>query len=223
MILDGTLQPGERIDEVSLCAELGISRTPLREAIKVLAFEGLVQLMPNQGSMVTELTAEDVEAMFEMMEALEFQVGHLIASRATDAQIDELRSLHEQMIEFHRNGRRSEYFDTNQQIHLLLAKFTGNRFLAADYEKYLAKIRRARYLANLTQSRWDESAREHDEIIAALTARDGENLGGILREHSRRTGVIVIAAVKALCDPAHENQDSDSAVVNKRAAASSGS
>lgn len=197
MILDGTLPPGERIVEVSLCEELGISRTPLREAIKVLASEDLVKLMPSQGAVVTEVTADDVEALFEIMEALEFQIGQLVATRASDEQIKELSAMHAQMIEFRSTDRRSDYFDLNQQIHLRLASYTGNKFLAADYEKYLGKIRRARYLANLSKSRWDESAKEHDEIMAALIARDGRNLGGILREHSRRTGVIVIEAVKA--------------------------
>ena len=218
MILDGTLRPGERIAEIALCEELGISRTPLREAIKVLASEGLVELMPNQGSVVTDLTPDDVEAMFEMMEALEFQVGRLVATRATDGQIDELRDMHKRMIRFHREGKRSEYFDLNQQIHLRLASYTGNRYLAADYELYLGKIRRARYLANLSQSRWDESAMEHEEIMAALLTRDGRNLGGILREHLRRTGAIVIAAVRSqraedrAADNLTEALDADSSV-----------
>ena len=197
MILDGTLPPGERIAEVVLCKDLGISRTPLREAIKVLASEGLLNLMPSQGAVVTEVTADDVEALFEIMEALEYQVGQLVATRATDEQIEELSAMHKLMLEFHSEGKRSAYFDLNQQIHLRLASCSGNKFLAADYEKYLGKIRRARYLANLSKSRWDESANEHKEIMAALIARDGRNLGGILREHLRRTGVIVIKAVKA--------------------------
>lgn len=197
MILDGTLPPGGRIAEIALCEDLGISRTPLREAIKVLASEGLIELMPSQGAVVTEVTIDDVEALFEIMEALEDQVGQLVATRATDEQFEELRAMHERMIGFHREGKRSDYFDLNQQIHLRLATCTGNKFLATDYEKYLGKIRRARYLANLSKSRWDESAKEHEEIMAALWTRDGRNLGGILREHLRRTGVFVIEAVKA--------------------------
>lgn len=196
MILDGTLPPGERIAEQALCEELGISRTPLREALKVLASEDLVALMPNQGSMVTEVTLEDVEAMFEMMEALEYKVGHLAATRATDDDVRELQSMHERMLQHHHESRRNEYFDLNQQIHLQLARCTGNRFLAADYEDYLGKIRRARYLANLSQARWNESAREHEEIMAAIAARDGQKLGDCLREHLCRTADIVIAAVK---------------------------
>lgn len=196
MIVEGALPPGERIAEPELCTELGISRTPLREAIKVLASEGLVELRPSQGAIVTNITVEDVEAMFEMMEALEFQVGHLAAVRASDNEIQEIRDLHQRMLNYHREGRRAEYFDLNQDIHLKLAEATKNRYLLADYEKYLGKIRRARYMANLSQARWNESAQEHEEIVAALTARDGANLGGILKEHLRRTGLIVIAAVK---------------------------
>lgn len=196
MIVDGSLPAGERIPEPALCETLGISRTPLREAIKVIASEGLVELMPSLGAVVTELTVEDVEAMFEMMEALEFQVGRLVATRATEQQIQELEALHETMLVHHRDARRSAYFDLNQEIHLRLARYAGNRFLAADYERYLGKIRRARYKANFSQSRWDESVQEHKEIMAALAARDGKNLGGILCEHLRRTAAIVIEAVK---------------------------
>lgn len=196
MIVDGTLPPGQRIPEPSLCEELGISRTPLREAIKVLASEGLVELMPSLGAVVTEITVDDVEAMFEMMAGLELQVGRLVAARATDDEVRELQDLHGRMVLRHRDGLRAEYFDLNQQIHLRLAQCSGNRFLAADYARYLGKIRRARYLANLSQSRWNESVAEHEEIMAALAARDGALLGELLREHLNRTGLIVIAAIK---------------------------
>lgn len=198
MILDSTLKPGERIAEVSLCEELGISRTPLREAIKVLASEGLIDLMPNQGAVVSPLTTEGVEALFEMMEALEVQIGALVAKRASDGEIRDIQSLHNEMVECHTGGRRGEYFALNQRIHRKLASATGNSYLAADYERYQGKIRRARYLANLSQSRWDESAQEHEEIMEALNERDGERLGAILREHSNRTGAVVVAAVKNL-------------------------
>ncbi|MGI9294203.1 MAG: GntR family transcriptional regulator [Pseudomonadales bacterium] len=217
MVVEGALPPGERIAEPALCEELGISRTPLREAIKVLASEGLVELKPSQGAVVTRITGADVEALFEMMEALEFQVGHLVATRATDEDMNEVRDLHDQMLMYHRAGRRAAYFDINQEIHLKLAHATKNQYLAADYEKYLGKIRRARYMANLSQARWNESVQEHEEIMAALYARDGENLGGILREHLRRTAVIVISAIKKghAAEPASKSTSSRNRTVSE--------
>ncbi|MEO3427454.1 GntR family transcriptional regulator [Pelagibius sp. CAU 1746] len=196
MIVDRSLPPGQRIDEPSLCAELGISRTPLREAIKVLASEGLLKLMPSLGAVVTDITIEDVQAIFEMMEGLETQVGRLAAARATGAQIEELQDLHRRMLAMHCDGLRKDYFDLNQKIHLKLAIYTGNRFLAADYERYHGKIRRARYTANFSQSRWDESAKEHEEIMTALAQRDGERLSELLRDHLHETSTIVIQAIR---------------------------
>ncbi len=196
MILEGVLAPRESIAEPMLCRELGISRTPVREALKVLASEGLVRLLPNRGAMVTEVTVEDVEALFEVMETLERLAGRLAALRATDAEIEDIEGMHARMVAHHREGRRQEYFELNQRIHLRIAECAGNKVLASAYADYLGKIKRARYLANLSQARWDESVREHEEIMAALVARDGEGLGGILQEHLRRTGVIVIQAVK---------------------------
>lgn len=196
MILDGTLLPGERIAEQALCEELGISRTPLREALKVLGSEGLVELMPSQGSIVTEVTLEDVEAMFEMLEGLEEQIGRLAAARAADDDVAELHVLHARMLQCHRDGQRTQYFDINQQIHLRLAECACNRFLFADYERYQGKIRRARYLANLSSERWDESAQEHEAIMAALDSRDPETLSAVLGEHLRHTADIVVAAIR---------------------------
>ena len=196
MILEGVLPPGTRISEMALCDELGVSRTPLREALKVLASEELVELTPNRGAWVTEITVGHVVDLFEMMEALENLAGRLAASRATDAQIGELQDMHRRMLEHHREGRRQEYFDLNQAIHLRIVKLAGNSVLAAAYADYAGKIKRVRYLANLFQARWDESVQEHAEIMAALAARDGQNLGGILQEHSRRTGEVVVRAVQ---------------------------
>ena len=211
MILEGVLAPGTRISEAALCDELGVSRTPLREALKVLASEELVELTPNRGAWVTEITVEHVADMFEMMGALENLAGRLVASRAADEEVAELQDMHRRMVEHHREGRRQEYFDLNQAIHLQIVEYADNSVLAAAYADYAGKIKRVRYLANLFQARWDESVREHEEIIAALVARDGHNLGGILQEHSRRTGEVVIQAVKqsnALADTCDVTQKS---------------
>lgn len=196
MIFEGELAAGERIIEPTLCTELGISRTPLREALKVLAAEGLVELVPRQGAVVTRVTADDVAAMFEVMEGLEATVGVLAAQRVNAADLADLQAMHKRMIIEHREGRRADYYATNQAIHFKLTACTGNAHLAADYQRYQNKLWRARYQANWSQERWDESMAEHEEIMAALKAQDGTRLSTLLARHLRRTADNVVLGLR---------------------------
>ena len=152
MILEGVLSPGEAVPELKLCEDLQISRTPLREALKVLAAEDFVALLPNRGSVVREILPEEIHEVFEVMEALEGLIGKLVAERATDAEIAELKAMHEQLVSFKSSGEKHAYFDTNQTIHRRIAEISGNRVLATGYAAYADKIRRARYLANQTNA-----------------------------------------------------------------------
>lgn len=196
MILEGQLAPGRRIAEPKLCVELGISRTPLREALKVLASEGLVTLMPNRGAVVTEVTVEDIAELFEVMGALEGLVGRLAAVRASDAELAELVAAHGRLVEWHRINDRARYFAANQAIHRRIAELSGNRQLALLYADYADKIRRARYLANMSYARWSESVREHERIMEAFVARDANLLAELLQEHLRKTGAVVCDALR---------------------------
>jgi DNA-binding GntR family transcriptional regulator len=198
MILEGVLAPGEPIPELRLCEDLQISRTPLREALKVLAAEDYVTLLPNRGSVVRNIVPEEIADVFEVMCALEILVGRLAASRATDADIAELRLMHAQLVAFKTAEEKHSYFDVNQAIHRRLAEMSGNRILAADYKAYADKIRRARYLANLSSTRWAESVEEHERIMEALDARDGAKLGALLQEHILHTGAAVVDALKTM-------------------------
>lgn len=196
MILEGQLAPGRRIAEPKLCLELEISRTPLREALKVLASEGLVTLMPNRGAVVTEVTVEDIAELFEIMGALEGLVGRLAAARASDADLAGLVAAHGRLVEWHRINDRPRYFAANQAIHRRIAELSGNRQLAFLYADHADKIRRARYLANMSYARWAESVREHERIMAAFVARDADLLAGLLQEHLRKTGEVVCEALR---------------------------
>lgn len=198
MILEGTLEPGSWIAEVKLCSELGISRTPLREALKVLASENLVRLVQNRGTVVTEIEVEEVVELFEVMEALEALVGRLAAERIDEDDLAELQGLHEGMVAAHKAGRRHDYFELNQSIHLRLARLTGNKTLAETYQNFAGRIRRARYLANLSDARWAESVDEHEAFMAALARRDAGEFADRLVEHSRKTGDVVCSALRTL-------------------------
>ena len=198
MILEGELPPGAHIPEAQLCTEFGVSRTPLREALKVLASEGLVELLHSRGAIVKPISIREVADIFEVMAGLEVLNGRLVCERATDAQVDHLRGLHEQLGHHHRNGQRTEYFRLNQTIHGAIATVADNGVLLGLHADFSGKIRRARYIANMLQARWDESLEEHESFMTALLARDGELMGRRLGEHMHNTGVAVMRALREI-------------------------
>jgi len=196
MILDGDLPPGEWIAEMKLCNDLSISRTPLREALKVLASENLVTLLPNRGAVVTDIRIEEIAELFEIMDALEALVGRLAVERASDADISALQAMHKTMVGYHDSGNRAAYFDLNQSIHQRIADLSGNASLASTYAGFAGKIKRARYLANLSDARWVESVREHEGFMGELAKRDPAQFATLLADHSQHTGAVVCARLR---------------------------
>ncbi|MGE4219533.1 MAG: GntR family transcriptional regulator [Alphaproteobacteria bacterium] len=197
MIVEGELLPGTKVPERLLCERFGISRTPLREALKVLASEGLVDLHPNRGATVSALTAESIDEVFPVMGALEALSGELAAARITDTGIAEIRALHYQMAVQHVRGDLATYFRLNQAIHERILEAAGNPTLTALYRSLAGRIRRARYLANVTPERWADAVREHEAILNALAMREGAALGELLRRHLGRTCEAVKAGLRA--------------------------
>lgn len=187
MISSGELMGGQRVPEKLLCERLSISRTPLREALKVLASEGLLDLLPNRGARIARLTTKDVDEMFPVMGALEGLAGELSSQHITDAGIDEIRALHFQMAAHHKRREIGEYFALNQQIHGKIMEATGNVTLGELYASLAGRIRLARYRANFSHSRWDQAMAEHEEILEALSERDGPRLTRILKTHLENT------------------------------------
>jgi len=183
LIIEGDLAPGVRIPERELCARFQVSRTPLREALKVLASEGLIELLPNRGAVVAKLTVEDVEEMFPVMGALEALSGELAANQITDEEIAEIQALHYQMVLHYKRQELNPYFRLNQQIHERIMEAAGNATLSKMYRSLSGRIRRARYVANMSQARWDRAVAEHEEILKALVAREGRRLGELLKSH----------------------------------------
>ena len=197
MIVQGELEPGTKLNERVLCITLGTSRTPLREALKFLASEGLVELLPNRGAIVAKLDPGRVKQIFAVMGALEALAGELACRNASDAEVNEIRALHYQMLAHHARGQLAEYFRVNQEIHLKLVDASGNEPLASIYRSLNAHARRARYMANLSQQRWDQAVKEHQEMLEALSRRDGATLQGILRDHLANKLVLVMEALDA--------------------------
>ncbi len=198
LIVQGQLAPGARLNERLLCEQLGISRTPLREAIKLLALEGLVNLLPNRGAVVAPLDPGRVAEAFQVMGALEGLAGELACRQATPEQIREIRALHDEMLAMYGQGDLAAYFRYNQAIHLKIVEAARNDALAKVYRQLNANVRRARYMANLSKERWDDAVHEHEEILAALEARDVARLRRLLQDHmAHKLGAVLHALEKA--------------------------
>ncbi|HAT35149.1 MAG TPA: GntR family transcriptional regulator, partial [Rhodospirillaceae bacterium] len=116
LVLDGTLAPGQRVSERMLTERFGVSRTPLREAIRALASEGTLELLPNRGARVTKVTVEEIDELFQVMGALEALSGELATANATEADIAEVKALHYQMVLHFTRRELMDYFRLNQQI-----------------------------------------------------------------------------------------------------------
>jgi DNA-binding GntR family transcriptional regulator len=202
LIVQGRLAAGVRLNERLLTAQLGLSRTPLREAFKVLATEGLVELLPNRGAIVSQMDPVRLSESLAVMGALEALAGELACRNATDAQVNEIRALHYEMLAYHARGDLAGYFKFNQAIHLKIVKYSGNAVLFNVYRQMNGNVRRARYMANLSKERWDAAVREHDEILAALGARDVKRIKALLSDHLAHKLASVLAALPAQHDKA---------------------
>ena len=164
------LEPGSWIDELKLCAEYGISRTPLREALKVLAVEGLVTMKVRRGAYVTEMSRDDVAQVYHLLALLESDAAGEVAARATDAQLAELRALHERLEKQVR--QRDAFFAANEHFHLRLLEISGNRWrtqIVTDLRKVM-KLNRHHSL--FKQGRLADSLTEHRQLMQSLEERD---------------------------------------------------
>ncbi|MBJ3785833.1 GntR family transcriptional regulator [Devosia sediminis] len=213
MIIEGSIATGRRIPELDLCEQLGISRTPLREALKVLASEGLVELMPNRGAMVVELDVADVEEIFPVVGVLESLAGELVCARASDADIAGLEQLHAEMAARFAASDMSGYLKASQAFHDAILDNSGNTALVASYRNQTQRLRRVTSATPMSQARWEASMREHDGILAALKARDASLLGDLLRQHLEGRGRAVIAALRERAtEKGAEKRDTTSAL-----------
>ncbi|HEY1726852.1 MAG TPA: GntR family transcriptional regulator [Candidatus Baltobacteraceae bacterium] len=198
MIEEGELDAGDRIPEREICERFKISRTPLREALKVLASEGLVEIHLNRGARVTQLTESAVREMFEVMGSLEALAGQLACERMSDAAIAVVENLNRKMAQYHDNHDLRSYFRLNREIHERIIRGTDNSLLLGLYMNLNARIRRARYAANRTQPRWDEAMHEHESIVSALVQRDGAGLSQILRTHLSHTCDAIVGMLRKM-------------------------
>jgi len=175
------LEPGSWIDELKIAEELGISRTPLREALKVLAAEGLVTMKVRRGAYVTEVSDKDLADVYHLLSLLESDAAGVVAQRATATQLEELKSLHDDLETAVHD--RDRFFAINEQFHMRLLEMADNRWrqqMVADLRKVM-KLNRHNSL--LKTGRIDESLKEHRAIMAALLAHQREQATRRMQEH----------------------------------------
>jgi DNA-binding GntR family transcriptional regulator len=197
-IVEGNIPDGGRVPERQLCGMLGISRTPLREALKVLASEGLVELLPNRGARVRQLSERDLAELFDVMGGFEALAGRLACENITDAEIAEIERLHYEMYGFYLHRDMHGYFRVNQLIHHKIVEASRNAVLKSAYANFAGRIRRVRYSANFARKRerWGEAMREHEAILEALRRHAGSELADILFKHLRNKRTAALEHLK---------------------------
>lgn len=192
LIIEGDLAPGTKLNERELCEQLGLSRTPLREAFRMLAADGLLVQLPNRGAQVVALSPDDVRDAFDVMGALEGLAGELAAARATDADVAGLRLLQDELEIAHGARDLSAYYRINRRIHDRLSDIAANSVLGQTYQSLNARLHALRFRSNLNQAKWDQAVAEHKSMITALAARDGAALRDLLVRHLRAKKQAVI-------------------------------
>jgi len=182
-IVEGHIAPGTKLNERELSEVLKVSRTPLREAIKMLAAEGLVELLPNRGAVVAQLSEQDIADTFEVIAGLEGQAGELAAQRIGDAELAEIRALHYEMLAAYTRRDLPTYYRINAQIHIRINAAAGNRVLTQTWATVNARLQALRFRSNFDETKWKRAVKEHDKMVELLAARDGAALRALLVEH----------------------------------------
>lgn len=196
LLVEGSIAPGAKLNERELSLQLNVSRTPLREAIKMLAAEGLVELLPNRGAVALSLSEQDVFNTFEVMAGLEGMSGELAAQRISEAQLTEIKALHFEMLAAHARRDLSAYYRINAQIHRAINTAANNAVLTATYTQVNARLQALRFRSNQDEAKWNRAVGEHSQMIDALSKRDGAALRELLIQHLHHKRDVVIEQIR---------------------------
>ena len=197
MIVSGTLAPGQRLLERELCESIGVSRTPVREAIKTLLQEGLVKALPNHSAVVAELDLEEVRSLVVVVATIEELAGRLACVAANDTQVAEIAAFHHQMVVHHTRNELPEYFRANKNFHRKIIEAAGNPVLLWVWDMLAIKVDRDRYASNLWPKRWPKAIKEHQAMLDALILRDAEQLARLMHQHIYNGLSVVVAGLEA--------------------------
>ena len=201
LIISGELAQGTELVEAELCALLGVSRTPLREAFKLLAADGLVELRQNRSARVAVMNSEEIIHLFEALSGIERHGAELAAHRMSDDEIARLGEMQQAMERHFAANDVAPYFKLNQALHQAIIAGARNPLLRETHERLIARAEWARFSALGSRRRWDESVQEHRDILAALQAHDADAAGRLLAHHVMNTGREVVQALCAEAQP----------------------
>ena len=208
MLVENRILPGAKLNERELSEVLKVSRTPLREAIKMLAAEGLVELLPNRGAIAVELTEADVLNTFEVMAGLEAQSGELAAQRITEAELVEIKAMHFEMLAAYTRRDLPTYYRLNAAIHNAINAAAKNPVLSTTYGQVNARLQALRFRSNQDEEKWTAAVGEHGLMIDALQARDPAAMRMLLLTHLNNKRDVVIAQIRATSRAASLRADS---------------
>ena len=197
LLVEGQIEPGAKLNERVLAERLRVSRTPLREAIKLLAQEGLLDLVPNRGAVAVKLTEDDIVHTFEVLAGLEAMSGDLAARRIDDAALSELRAKHHEMLAAFERRDLSNYYRLNAAIHAGINQAAGNPVLSATYARINARVQSLRFRTNQDDAKWRLAVQEHSEMMQALTDRDGAAMARVLTDHLHHKRDAVLGLMRA--------------------------
>jgi len=186
LIVESQIKPGERVPELEISRDLGVSRTPIREALKVLASEGLVELLPLRGAVVKNFSSKDAADMLEVMGLIESFAAQK-ACKTDQHRIDQVLAMHEKMKVLYAKGKRPEYFDLNQKIHDTLVEMADNDSLTMLHSTLSKRMRSLRYSGNNTPENWRGALEDHEEIAQALASRDVKKMKRAVNDHFANT------------------------------------
>ena len=172
MIIEGRLPPRSPIDEQDLCKRFGTSRTPLREALKVLASEGLIELLPRRGAVVSDVSEEDMHEKFAVVRLLEAYAARAVCVSASQNQIDELLEIHKALLAAHKKRLHARYFALNEKFHRGVVAATGNKTLIDIHASLVDHLRRARIAVLSVEGSIPQFVKHHERIAKAIKERD---------------------------------------------------
>ncbi len=186
LIMSGKLQEGDKIKEDTLCSSMGISKTPLREALRVLSVEGLIRLVPNRGSFVSTPTFEEIREMFDVMSVLEGVCARAAAEKMGEKDLAALEKLHKKLEENHQRKAQREYIRINNQYHSFVQKLAGNRTLNQIVNGLRQKILLYRYQSLNLPERFAQSIQEHRDLLEAFRNKDPKKAETLMRRHLKK-------------------------------------
>ena len=194
--IEGDVPPGAKVPEAELCTRFGVSRTPLREALKVLAAEGHIELLPNRGARVRAPSIEEIDGLFTVTGALEGLAGEQVCARIEEEEVAVLQCLHNQMWKSFRQRDTLIYYGLNRQVHERIVRATRNSVLETHYFLVNARIRKIRFASPMTEEIWMRAMTEHEGMMNALQRRDGAAMSSILRTHLKNKSEAILNTMR---------------------------